>query len=85
MKKVFEINGDGGLFCKVMRDDKAKYNPYRIYKVFWTVDENLRYTKHQKLVEKYGDFASVMCYLRDDALGCNEGGKLYGSTCRISK
>ena len=78
MKKVLEINGDGGLFCKVMKDDNAKYNPYRIYKVWWTV----RYRRHQKLVEKYGDFASVLCYLRDDALGCNENGKLYGSTCR---
>lgn len=84
MKKVLEINGDGGLFCKVMRK-VGDNNPYRIYKVFWTIDESGRYTKHQKLVEKYEDFASVMCYLRDDALGCNEGGKLYGSTCRISK
>jgi hypothetical protein len=82
MKKVLEINGDGGLFCKVM-EDYTKRNPYRIYKVWWATDADGRYRKHQKLVEEYGDFASVLCYLRDDALGINEGGKLYGSTCRM--
>ncbi len=84
MKKVMEINGDGGLFCKVMRDDSEKCNPYKLYKVFWTVDESGCYIRHQKLVEKYGDFASVLCYLRDDALGLNRDGNLYGSTCRIN-
>ena len=86
MKKIMSITGYGFLFCEVMYKEDARKsnrnpNPYRIYKVWWAADDNGRYKKHRKLVESYGDFASVLCYLRDDALGIAE--KNYGSTVRI--
>ena len=64
MKRVLEINGDGGLFCKVMRK-VGDNNPYRIYNVWWGRDAEGRIQRHQKLVEKYADFYSVLCYLKD--------------------
>lgn len=84
MKKVFEINGDGGIFCEVFKAED-RTNPYRIYKVWWDWNEQGQPRRHHKLMQKYGDFASVLCYLRDDALGINEGGKYYGNTCRIGR
>lgn len=80
MKKIMSLNGYGHLFCDVMYNEKDKtHNPYRIYAVYWDQDESGRWKRHRKQVEKYGDFASVLCYLRDNALGID----VYDSTVKV--
>ena len=68
MRKVMEITG----CCEVLWDDKEKYNIYKVYKTFMAPNKYGYLTKHRKLIEKYADFSSVLCLLRDDALGLDK-------------
>lgn len=68
MRKVMEIVG----CCEVMHDDKEKYNIYKVYKIYHAPNKYGYMTKHRKLIDKYADFSSVLCLLRDDALGLDK-------------
>lgn len=81
MTKVFSINGDGDLFCDVMKDKNDSWTPYRIYRVWWDTDANGYPKKHRELIQRYSDLASVLCFLRDDALGIAKTD--YGVSCKL--
>lgn len=54
-KKVLDICLDGfHVIC--IRDKEVKYNPFRVYKVS---------NGHRRQIAKYGDFLSVICFLKD--------------------
>lgn len=44
---------------KVMYDDKARYNPYRVYKLSGN---------HRKMINKYADMQSAIMELADIAM-----------------
>lgn len=68
MKKLFSIR-HGIYQCECLYDEKEKYNKYKLYKV-WVGENKYGYpTKRRKLIEQYADFKSVLCHMRDDALG----------------
>ena len=51
---------------KVIRDDKAKYNPYKIYHITYELGSaGYGLTKHKRKVEEYADLASCMWYFKD--------------------
>lgn len=54
-KKIMEVN-DSGLHLVCMKTDDP-HNPYRLYDVWHDMG------KHQKLIVKYADFESVICWL----------------------
>ena len=57
--KVLDIQENGvHLIC--IRDDKAKVNPYRLYKVWY--DEGW----HRKQEVRYADFLSIMHHIHEE-------------------
>ena len=59
-RKVLEVS-DGNMQFVCIKTDEAM-NQYRLYRVWWDAGH------HRKLIEKYADMASVMCWLRDYAI-----------------
>lgn len=55
-KQVLKINNDGFHYICI-HDDKQKYNPYMIYKVWYDNGP------HRKKVNAYADFGSVLHFL----------------------
>lgn len=53
-KKVMGITLDGFRLECIRTDDK--YNPFRVYRIW---------TGHRRQIAKYGDFLSVICFIRD--------------------
>lgn len=53
-KKVLNICLDGCHIECIRTEDKR--NPFRVYKVF---------CGHRKLIARYGDFLSVICFIKD--------------------
>jgi len=60
-KKILDINEGGSHLMVVRRNDPKDYNPYRIYLIISATGAPLR----RRLLEKYGDFPSVLCFLKD--------------------
>jgi len=59
-KKILDIDEGGShLICLRLADPK-EFNPYRIYLV--TTPHGMPVRK--RLLEKYGDFPSVLCFLK---------------------
>lgn len=50
--KILEIHEDKWHYVCVKTDEKP--NPYRLYKTWWNMGN------HRKLINKYGDFSSIM-------------------------
>ena len=61
-RKVLEIN-ENGLHLECIKDYNAKYNPYRLYRVWWDGGW------HRKLIDKFGDFQSVVAEVYDISIG----------------
>lgn len=60
-KKILDINeGRTHLVCLRLSDPK-EYNPYRIYLIISPTGAPIR----KRLLEKYGDFPSVLCFIRN--------------------
>ena len=77
-RKIGELNMPNmpGIFT--FYEEEGKVNPYSIYYTYRAYDGNHYPTKHKRLVERYGDFRSVMCHMHDMAFGniygrCFEG------------
>ena len=52
-RKILEINENGQhLIC--IKDNGAKYNPYRLYTIWW--DNGT----HRKQIVRYADFESIL-------------------------
>lgn len=51
-----------GTVISVVEDSRDKFNPYRIY-LHSEAFSNGRWHTHKRMLEKYGDFQSVMCRL----------------------
>ena len=57
-KKVLDINTDGFRIMCLQTNDR--YNPYRVYRI-WGYPGCM----HRWQIEKYGDFMSVIYFIRD--------------------
>jgi len=60
-KKIIDIHADGTHMICTQSDDRRDPNPYRIYLVISPTGVPLR----KRLLTKYGDFISVLCFFRD--------------------
>lgn len=60
-KKILDIDEGGSHLICLRLSDPKDYNPYRIYLV--TTPSGMPVRK--RLLEKYGDFTSVLCFLKD--------------------
>lgn len=68
--KVLDINDRGfHLECIEIRPksgEKIPVNPYLLYIVYHAPTRyGYGYSKHRKLLKKYGDFTSVLCHIKD--------------------
>lgn len=77
-RKIGELNMPNitGHFT-IYHDDEKQINPYTIYYTKRVWRDGYPYSS-KRLVEKYGDFRSVMCHMHDIAFGniygrCFEG------------
>ena len=59
--KVLDLHEGGTHLTVIRRNDPKDYNPYRIYLIISATGAPLR----RRLLEKYGDFPSVLCFLKD--------------------
>lgn len=59
-KKVLDINEGGSHLICIRLSDLKEFNPYRIYLVISVPGAPVR----KRLLEKYGDFPSVLCFIR---------------------
>lgn len=55
-RKVLEIN-ENGLHLECIKDYTSKYNPYRLYRVWWDGGW------HRNLLVKYAEFDSVLWHI----------------------
>lgn len=62
MKKIGMIQPTGLPMMTIYYDDKAKTNPYRVYKEYYELGEcGYGLTKRKKLINKYGNLYSCIC------------------------
>ena len=69
-RKVLDVNVEGINFICIF-DAHAKRNPYRLYRRWY--DNGW----HREKMEYYGNFVSVICWLKDYAIDHNWGFKEY--------
>ena len=60
-KKILDINEGGSHLVCIRLSDPKECNPYRIHLVTSATGAPVR----KRLLQKYGDFVSVLCFLRD--------------------
>ena len=60
--QVLKMNYNGGVWRVINTFDKV--NPYRIYYSWWEPGR-CGLDEHRKLIEKYGDFRSCICHLKE--------------------
>ena len=58
--KIIDIKYYHRIIC--IYDDKAKVNPFYIYRITWDNGQ------HRKLMERYADFNSVLCWIKDNVV-----------------
>lgn len=54
--KFLDINLDGVHIVGIRINDRKQFNPFRVYRVC---------PGHRRMIAKYGDFMSVIYYIRD--------------------
>lgn len=59
MRKIGELRNRERAI-KICLDENAKRNPYKIYQVWYNMG------KHQRLLDAYGDFNSVVCWINEN-------------------
>ncbi len=76
MKKIGGLSFRDGNIIGIYYDEKAKYNPYRIYSVSYArdIDGKIFKTK-KKLIEKYADLSSCTEWLNEFARAHYEEGR----------
>ena len=62
--KVLDIDYFVRLVCIKQFGNYAN-NPFRLYIIYRTTDENHYPKEHKKLIAKYGDMESVLCHIKD--------------------
>lgn len=60
-KKIIDINEGGRHLICIHTIDKNDYNPYKVYEVISPTGSPVR----KRLLTKYGDFMSVIYFIRD--------------------
>lgn len=62
MKKVGSIESNGQI--EIMYDEKAKVNPFKVYRSYWTSEWSYemgnQWKKHRKMIARYDDMASCV-------------------------
>lgn len=64
MKKIGELNTKS-MNIIIKYDDKAKANPYRIYRRYWGYNKYGYGTTKEELLQKYSDLYSVTVWVAD--------------------
>ena len=60
-QKILDVNeGRMHLIC-IKHFDRSDYNPYKVYAVISVPGSPVR----KRLLTKYGDFVSVLCFIKD--------------------
>lgn len=68
MKKIGELITKKVRF-EVYYDDKARFNPYRVYQRYWSVSTH---TWHRKMLDKYADLYSCTILINEYVKDNNE-------------
>ena len=69
-RKISELNMPNVPGVFTIYEEEGKVNPYSIYYTYYAYDGKHSYaTKHKRLVERYADYRSVMCHMKDAAFG----------------
>ena len=62
-EKVLDIRVEGNWFICVFHHDE-KVNPYHLYQKWYEYNGDQDYGWHQKQIERYGNFISVIDHVR---------------------
>lgn len=65
MRKIGELkplNYHGTI--EIFYDEKAKYDPFRVYLKYFDFKEDGRLAKRKRMLAKYGNLGSCVCYMQ---------------------